>query len=358
MDNENQKRRILFVDDDQEFLDTLARLFEAWSQGTWQAHVAGTPAKALLVLQQRPIDLVVLDLEMPVMDGLQFLSLLGRKYPQLRKVILSGHSGDDYRAECVANGAELFLEKPRTQEGFESVFASLNELASLQPSSGFRGMLRHVGLQDLIQMECLARNSSILEIANGQVRGRIYVEQGAIVHAELGPVKGEAAFNNLLFLRGGEFNLRPFAAPPERTIDAQWEFLLMEASRMRDELEQLASAKAAETGTRPAPPGTATVSATPAGPSLETQVDEFIVCSGLGEVLYEWQCRDLEPRMKLLGLLSQKAGQLSQMFPLGRFDRLELLGPAGRVVVQLNQDRKLFLRCSQAPSESTAPPNP
>jgi hypothetical protein len=127
------------------------------------------------------------------------------------------------------------LEKPRTPDGFETVFATLNELAALQPQEGFRGVLRQVGLPDVLQMECLGRNSSILEISNATVRGRIFIQTGDIIHAELGDQKGEAAFNGLLALRGGEFNLKPFTQPPERSINAQWEFLLMESARVRDE---------------------------------------------------------------------------------------------------------------------------
>ena len=46
--------------------------------------------------------------------------------------------------------------------------------------------MRRVGLQEVLQMECLGRKSSVLEIFTGKVRGRIFICDGAIVHAESG----------------------------------------------------------------------------------------------------------------------------------------------------------------------------
>ena len=96
-------------------------------------------------------------------------------------------------------------------------------------------MLRRVGLQDVIQMECLGRNSSVLEVYNEHVLGRIYIENGNIIHAAGGDLTGERALQQLLALPGGSFELVPFELPPQNTISGPWEFLLMEAARVRDE---------------------------------------------------------------------------------------------------------------------------
>ncbi len=48
-------------------------------------------------------------------------------------------------------------------------------------------------------------------------------------------LQGEVALYGMLALRGGEFNLLPYIEPPRRTIEGQWESLLMEAARLHDE---------------------------------------------------------------------------------------------------------------------------
>src|SRR4029077_12506058 len=100
---------------------------------------------------------------------------------------------------------------------------------------GFSGALRHVGLQEVIQTECNSRHSSILEIRNAELRGQIYIEAGAVTHAAVGTLTGEQAFYRLMSLRGGEFQLKPFKAPAQRTIESRWEFLVMDAARASDE---------------------------------------------------------------------------------------------------------------------------
>src|SRR3989454_550828 len=110
-------------------------------------------------------------------------------------------------------------------------------------------MLRRVGLQDVLQMECLARSSSVLEISTSQARGSVFVQDGQIIHAQLGELAGEEAFNHLMGLAGGNFNLKPFSEPPARTISGSWELLLMEAARIRDEAkEKSLNPSAAEAG--------------------------------------------------------------------------------------------------------------
>jgi CheY-like chemotaxis protein len=231
----NQKFTVLFVDDSLAFLETFTDLCEALSKNTWAIQTATSADRALAILQERTMDLVVLDVGMPMVDGLQLLGIINRRYPGLKIAVMTGNATEAKRADALANGAELFIEKPVTPEGIQSVFNMLNDLVSWAHREGFTGALRQVGLQELIQMECIGRHSSILEIRNAEVRGQIYIEAGAITHATVGPLTGEPAFRKLLSLRGGEFHVKPFKAPPQRTINDRWEFLLMDAARASDE---------------------------------------------------------------------------------------------------------------------------
>jgi hypothetical protein len=129
----------------------------------------------------------------------------------------------------------------------KSVFNMLHDLVSWN-REGFTGALRQVNLQEIIQVECNGRHSSILEIRNPELRGQIYIEAGAVTHAAVGELTGEPAFTRLLSLRGGEFQLKPFKAPPQRTIDTRWEFLLMDAARASDEETVLLHKPAAAEG--------------------------------------------------------------------------------------------------------------
>lgn len=360
-------KKILFVDDELGLLDFIRQLMGHFAGPAWEILTAPDVSKALGILQEHKIDLLVLDIHMPVVDGLQFLNLLHRKFPNVLKVVLTGDASEQHRATCLSSGAELFMEKPRDEGGWRSVYATLHELTRFQPEEGFRGVLRRVGLQDVLQMECLARSSSVLKINAGSVHGSVFVKDGQIIHAQCGSRTGEDAFNYLLGLAGGEFDVQPFTAPATQSISGSWEFLLMEAARKRDEEGTIAplpghsdsgfSTPAAERHTPVVVPVIEAVApaievpleiegGTTRGPSTRPQVDELLVCSLQGEVLHEWRCTNTNGRVGFLEFLSQKARQLAQGLPLGEFDRLEVNGESARMVAQVQPDRALFVRTS------------
>ena len=225
--------RVLFVDDSLAFLEMITDLFGAQAEKSWEIYTAPSAEKALAILQQKLINLVVLDIGMPLLDGVQLLGIIHQQYPNIKKVILTAQSDESRRAVCLANGAELFLLKPGDEDGWKLVFNMLTNVLRWSDSNDFISAFSETGLFDVIQLECLGGNSLVLEIRNHQIAGEIYIESGAIVHASTGKLVGEKAFHQLLSLTDGEFRLIPFRAPPKRTVQRQWESLLAEATRVR-----------------------------------------------------------------------------------------------------------------------------
>ncbi len=339
IENDNPSaRQVLFVDDEPDFLQMVQEALATVSEGAWTIHTATSVDAALELLNQHRVDLVVVDVNMPVLDGIQFLNVLTRRYPTLKKVILTGLATEEKRSQCLANGAELFIEKPQSAEGMKSVFAMLDDLMNWAPQQGFQGSQRRVGLQDVIQMECLGRNSSVLEIYNEHVLGRIYIEDGQLTHAAGGDLTGERALEKLLALPGGSFELVPFEPPPQRTLTAPWDMLLAEAMRAR-----LAAEAGKVAGTAKINDETLTIS------SGETvaQVVETLICNGKGEPIYDAGCPDAHARMTFLLTVANQAALLTQILPLGDFDRLEMQLTDGRAVGQANTDRLVFVRATQ-----------
>jgi CheY-like chemotaxis protein len=270
-----RQNHVLLVDDSMAFLETISELFETMAEKSWRIHQASAADRALAILQEHPIDLAVFDIGMPMLDGVQLLSIAHRRHPDVKKVILTGNASESRRAECLANGAELFLEKPTSPEGIKFVFNVLKDLLVWQQREGFSGTLRHVGLTDVIQIQCLGRNSCILSVNNSQVDGAIYVESGVIVHATAGALAGEEALFKLLSLSRGDFQLKAFVKPAERTVQGSWEFLLMESARKRDEEKNIRVAEDTVVMTKLAPTATA-----PAAPPVATQSDKDLPAPG------------------------------------------------------------------------------
>jgi len=344
MPEEPAKRyQFLFVDDDATFLATLTGLLKQISKAHWAFRTATNHAQALEHLKAQPVDIVVLDIEMPVMDGIEFLRLLQRTNPGQRVVMLSARLDETARKTSMELGATLYLEKPSSPEGFHGLFAALDALAASgpQPQSGFRGVMQ-VGLQEVLQMECLARKSSVLAVSTNNRRGQIFISEGEIVHAECGQLQGELALYGLLGLAGGEFTLQPFVEPPRRTISGQYEFLLMEAARLRD-----------ENSSQPRLPGSLGAAFDLPGAFGESsnpteargvRIEETLLCSRAGEVLYQSKCESIENRLELFKKLEEHAMLAAKGTPSGRFHRVSMDVGESRLVIQIQLGYKLLVR--------------
>ena len=351
MPEETDKRyQFLFVDDDLSFLTNLTGLLKQISKAHWAIRTANNHAQALEHLKAQPVDIVVLDVEMPIMDGVEFLRLLRHTHPNQRVVMLSEKMDETARKNSMELGAVLFLQKPNSDDGLNALFAALDALAAAGPQSGFRGVMQ-LGLQDVLQMECLARKSSILTISTGNRRGQIYVCDGDIIHAESGPLHGEMALYGLLGLTGGEFTLQPFAEPDRRSISGAYEFLLMEAARLRDENSSQSPLSSGLGGADSASLSENALRTEPRG----MRIEETLLCSRAGEVLYQSNCESIEKRLDLFKKLEEQAVTASKDTPSGRFHRVSMDIGTSRVIVQIQPAYKLLVRSALPVSP---PPNP
>lgn len=101
--------RILLVDDEAEFLKTLS---ERMRTRGMEVSTAASGKEALAKVEEGAYDAVVLDLQMPGMDGLEALRILKEKDPKLQVILLTGHATVEKGVEAMKRGALDLLEKP------------------------------------------------------------------------------------------------------------------------------------------------------------------------------------------------------------------------------------------------------
>jgi DNA-binding NtrC family response regulator len=101
--------RVLFVDDEEDFVRTMAERMEMREVGS---EVALSGQQALQMLEQEIPDVMVLDLRMPGIDGMEVLRRVKRTYPQLEVIIMTGHGSDADEEEARRLGAFDYLRKP------------------------------------------------------------------------------------------------------------------------------------------------------------------------------------------------------------------------------------------------------
>ena len=106
---EELKAKVLLVDDEEDFLATLAERLEA--RGL-KVTTANNGENALASIEAEAFDLVVLDLAMPGLDGLETLKRIKARQPEAEIIMLSGQGSIKTSIEAMKLGAEDFIEKP------------------------------------------------------------------------------------------------------------------------------------------------------------------------------------------------------------------------------------------------------
>ena len=107
--------RVLVADDSATALACICRYLEF--EGCFE--IVGTASDGLRLVQKagrlRP-DLVLTDLSMPLLNGLEATAELRRLYPELRIVVITQLSGLSLKEECVRHGADALVEKSQMPE--------------------------------------------------------------------------------------------------------------------------------------------------------------------------------------------------------------------------------------------------
>jgi len=101
--------KVLMVDDEDRFRKTTSRLL---IKKGFETTIAESGKKAIEILKEKPQDVVVLDIQMPGMDGLEVLSFIKEIDPETRVIMLTGHGTPDSAKESLIKEAFDYLNKP------------------------------------------------------------------------------------------------------------------------------------------------------------------------------------------------------------------------------------------------------
>ena len=130
--------RILFVDDDPSVLDGLRR--QLWRRGAhWELLWATGATEALSIMKQRPVDVLVTDMQMSGMSGPELLEEVRVRYPGTARLVLSGHA--DHEAIIAAAGpAQQYLTKPCKGEMLDAALTSAVRAARVMHDPELRSL--------------------------------------------------------------------------------------------------------------------------------------------------------------------------------------------------------------------------
>lgn len=100
---------VMLIDDEVEFLKSMSRVLE---RRDMEVITADSGELGLTLLKECLVDVVVLDVKMPGMDGLEVLMRIKTDFPSIQVIMLTGHPSHDAAMEAIRQGAHEYLEKP------------------------------------------------------------------------------------------------------------------------------------------------------------------------------------------------------------------------------------------------------
>lgn len=104
---------VLLVDDEKDFVSTLVKRIE---RRKLDVRGANSGEEALRLLDERPADVVLLDLKMAGLSGLETLQEIKRRHPLVEVIMLTGHASMDAALEGIKLGAFDYMMKPVDME--------------------------------------------------------------------------------------------------------------------------------------------------------------------------------------------------------------------------------------------------
>lgn len=118
--------RLALADDQLLFRRGLVMLLRDM-EGVQVVFECGNGEELLTGMRDNPIDIVLLDLEMPVMDGIQTLGHLRKEYPEVKVIVLSTHNKEQFIAQAMDSGAAGYMLKSADTDEIESAIRSVRE---------------------------------------------------------------------------------------------------------------------------------------------------------------------------------------------------------------------------------------
>jgi DNA-binding response OmpR family regulator len=222
-------KKVLIVDDEETLTWSMARSLSK-DEDKYEVIIANNGREALNFLKKDKIDLVISDIRMPDINGLDLLVKIKKEYPETKVIIMTAYGSSDVQKEANRRGSLYYVEKPFEISDLRKIIIDL-----IGRKKGFRGRVFGLQLTDIIQMNCLGRLTTALIITRDGEKGIIYLNEGEIIHAECGEQRGAEAFYRILSWQEGEFVSNIGATPPAQTIYQSWEHLLVEAMRRDDD---------------------------------------------------------------------------------------------------------------------------
>lgn len=157
----------------------------------WSILAAENGAVAAELLRHEPVDVVVTDLNMPVMDGYRLITYIHDHDPTLPIIVLTSLPSGEPQEKALRLGAMRVMSKPAR---LSLLMDEIRQAGEHQPD----GVVRGLGLSSLLQLMTWEGKTCTLKVRSGRDQGFLYLKAGALIHAEHATSDGLIAAYDIL----------------------------------------------------------------------------------------------------------------------------------------------------------------
>ena len=150
-------KKVLIVDDEETLTWSMSKSLSK-DRDKYEVIIANNGREALNQLKKNDIDLVISDIRMPDVNGLDLLVRVKKEFPQTKVIIMTAYGSSDVQKEANRRGSLFYIEKPFEINDIRKIIIDL-----IGKKKGFRGRVVGLQLTDVIQMNCLGRLTTALD---------------------------------------------------------------------------------------------------------------------------------------------------------------------------------------------------
>jgi len=238
--------RILIVDDEPMLLTILTESLKKYAK-KYAVTTAKDGLGAIMALKEKPFDLVITDINMPIINGLVLLAYIHKNFPKVPCIAMTAF-GTPFLKKRMQEDSAHYIEKPF------SIDLLLRAIRSVLKTGILSGTLNGISVEGFLKMielemvTCLCEISSSNPTQGNQSRGYLYFEQGELYQAYYDRLKGKKAALKIFQINDVTVKFRKPSGKGHiaRTITQNTQSLMMEAMRQRDEFEMPERKRAVE----------------------------------------------------------------------------------------------------------------
>ena len=220
-------KKVLIVDDDKKSLNIFPRLLKPHSHN-FEVMTASSAQEAIEMINNAKIDLVLTDLEMPVVDGFKLLAYMSENHPDIPVFVMTDTTAAGMRERAQNLGALNYFEKP---VNVDNLVDSMCEVLKTDTKSQIWG----ISLPAFMQLMEMEKKTCTLTVLSGENSGTIYFFNGEVTAAETDDLLNKEAIFEMLLWENAVIEIENYNNKEKREMNIPLMTILMEGLRLKDE---------------------------------------------------------------------------------------------------------------------------